>query len=65
MKKKSKGRRFFSSPRFKLLGEERDGAEESLRGSEERLAGIVGTAPIGIAFVDTGGRVTYANAAAE
>jgi PAS domain S-box-containing protein len=45
--------------------EERERAAESLRSSEERLAGIMETVPIGIVILDKGGNITFANAAAE
>jgi PAS domain S-box-containing protein len=60
MKKEKRGRRPGElSDSFAMMAESPQG-----RG-EERLAGIAGTLPIGIAIVDTGGRVTFANAVAE
>jgi PAS domain S-box-containing protein len=40
-------------------------AEERLRGEHELLAKVMETSPVGITVVDHGGRVTFANSAAE
>jgi|GEM_PF-1683990 len=50
---------------LELRSEERDRAEESLKESEERLAGIVETAPVGIVIVGRDGGISFANTAAE
>ena len=44
---------------------ERRRAEEALRESEEKAGAMLGSAPIGITFVDSAGLLTYANPAAE
>lgn len=44
---------------------ERKQAEQALRESEERLAGIIETVPSGIAIVNREGQITFANPAAE
>jgi PAS domain S-box-containing protein len=45
--------------------EERARVEKSLRSSEELLADIVETVPVGIVIVDSGSSITFANATAE